>query len=134
VITNGTWQWRVTAIDSNGQPLGESAWRDFRVDGVPPAVSSKSPVAKAKLGVNFVANFSEPVVKANGATMKLFVRGQQHSLPAVVTMSNLGKRATLNPSGLLIAGKVYTVRLSTAITDRAGNTLLATSWQVTAVR
>jgi hypothetical protein len=134
VITNGTWQWRVTAIDSNGQPLGESAWRDFRVDGVPPAVSSKSPVAKAKLGVNFVANFSEPVVKANGATMKLFVRGQQHSLPAVVTMSNLGKRATLNPSGLLIAGKVYTVRLSTAITDRAGNTLPATSWQVTAVR
>jgi hypothetical protein len=133
-LADGSWQWRVTAKDLNNQPMGSSAWQSFTVDSVAPTVLTKSPTKSATAGANFVATFSEPVINVNGTSMKLFVKGRLHPLAAVVALTNHGKTATLNPVDPLTVGKIYTANVTSAITDRARNALVAKSWTVTAVR
>jgi len=60
--------------------------------------------------------------------MKLYVSGRSTSLSATVTLSTDKRSATLNPGANLRAGRTYTVRLSSKITDLSGNALTATSW------
>jgi hypothetical protein len=133
-ISDGSWEWRITALDAGNQPMASSPWRAFRVDSVAPTVVSTSPSTTAKPGANFVAKFSEPVRNVTGSTMKLYVKGRVHPLTASVTLGSLRQTATLNPGANLIVGKRYTVRLTAGITDQSGRGLTAMSWQVTAVR
>lgn len=131
-IENGTWEWRVTAYDVNRSVLGISPWSTFYVDTVRPRVVSRSPMKSAARTANFVAKFSEPVINVSRSTMKLFVKGRQDALTARVSLSADGRTATLNPKQNLRAGKLYTLKLSTGITDHRGNSLRATSWSATA--
>ena len=131
LLTDGSWQWRVTAYDSSSAAMKSSAWRTFYVDGTRPTVVGKSPTRTASRTANFVAKFSEPVEYVSGTSMKLFVKGQQHPLTAKVTVSSDRRTATLNPARNLRAGKVYTL-LGTGIRDGAGNRLAATSWSAKA--
>ena len=82
--------------------------------------------------MNFVTKFSEPVRNVSRSTMKIYVQGREDAQTARVTLSSDGKTATLNPKYNLRAGKYYTVKLSSAITDRRGNRLAATAWKVRA--
>jgi len=132
-ITDGSWQWRVTAIDSERSSLGSTAWRAFTVtsvqpDTTKPTVVSKTPVNTAARRANFVAKFSEPVTKVNRNNMKLFLGARTTPLAGTVVLSADKKTATLNPAVNLKAGKRYTLRLYPRIADLAGNTLTATSW------
>ena len=61
--------------------------------------------------------------------MKLYVEGRQDPVRARVTLSPDRRTAKLNPRRNLRRGKVYTLKLSRAITDRRGNKLRATKWR-----
>jgi hypothetical protein len=133
VLTDGDYEWRVTAYDTSNGALGSSAWRRFTVDTARPTVTGKSPATRATRKSNFVVKFSEPVSGATSATMKLYVEGRTTPLSAVVTPNSDRRKATLNPSSNLVVGKRYQVRCSTGIKDEAGNKLVAYSWKVKAV-
>ena len=131
-LSNGSWQWRVSAYDLARNLLGTSAWRTAEVDTVAPRVVKKSPVRTAYRTASFVAKFSEPVRNVSRTTMKLYVQGREDPVRARVTLSSDAKTATLNPSSNMRVGAVYTLRLSSGITDRRGNRLQATSWKAKA--
>lgn len=131
-LTDGAYEWRVTAYDPSNGVLAQSAWRGFKIDTTRPVVVSKAPLTTATRTANFTAKFSEKVKGVNASTMTLYVAGRTTKLTATVTLSADGRTATLNPSANLVAGKYYTVKLSTAIKDLAGNSLVATSWKVLA--
>ena len=131
-ISNGNWEWRVSGLDAGNQSLGFSPWRAFTVDTVAPTVVSKTPSGRVARTTNFVAKFSEPVKHLDTTSMQIFVKGGQHNLSATVTMSNGNKTATLNPTANLQSGKVYTIKLTSQITDRGDNALAPTGWKATA--
>jgi len=134
-LMQGPWSWRVTTLDTRDQAIASTPWRSFTVDTVGPKVKSKSPTrSPAARNTNFAVTFSEPVRRVSGVTMRLFQDGRRDNLPARVTGSNGGRTWTLNPSRLLRSRARYTLKLSSGITDKAGNTLKATSWRVTAGR
>jgi hypothetical protein len=131
-LADGNWEWRVTATDANKATIGVSPWRKFMIDATGPRVTSKSPTTKGKVSTNFVVRFNEPVRLVTSRTFTVTRRGTTNALPANVTVSRNGLGATLNPSANLRRGQVYTVKLTNRITDRGGNRLAATSWNVTA--
>ncbi len=132
-ISDGSWEWRVSAFDNANNLLGTTAWRAFRVDGTRPTVTSKSPASSGSRTASFVARFSEPVTGVSGTTMRLFVRGGTRAVAARVTVDAARRTATLNPTASLTSGKYYVVKLTGAsIKDAAGNTLVAPSWTVRA--
>jgi hypothetical protein len=136
-IADGSWQWRVTALDVNRLPIGSTEWRTFTTttvqpDITKPTVTGKTPVTSAASTSNFVATFSEPVTGVSGRTMQLFRKGTTAPLAGTVTLSSTKRVATLNPTTNLRAGRVYVLKLRSGIADLAGNTLVATSWQATA--
>lgn len=133
-LEDAAYEWRVTAYDPSNGVLAQSAWRPFKIDGTRPTVTKKAPLTAAKRGANFTATFSEPVSGLSSATMRLYVAGRTTPLPAKVTLSVTGRKATLNPAKSLVKGKSYTVRLRNTIRDLAGNALVATKWKVTASR
>ncbi|GAA1926188.1 hypothetical protein GCM10009815_20820 [Nocardioides marmoribigeumensis] len=129
-LAQGSWQWRVVALDASGAQLGASSWRSFSVDTVRPTVTSKTPTGNVAVTTNFTARFSEKVTKVSTSTFRLYRSGTPDPLPAVVTLNSTGTSAVLNPSANLRKGKTYYVRLTTGIKDPAGNSLVATSWKV----
>jgi hypothetical protein len=136
-IADGSWQWRITALDVNRLPIGSTEWRTFTTttvqpDITKPTVTAKTPVTSAASTSNFVATFSEPVTGVSGRTMQLFRKGTTTPLAGTVTLSSTKRVATLNPTTNLRAGRVYVLKLRSGIADLAGNTLVATSWQATA--
>ena len=131
-IADGSWEWRVTAYDAVDNVLGTSAWRAFSVDATHPTVTTKSPRTSAYRTANFTAGFSEPVIGASSSTVRLYRKGYATPRTATVTLSADGRKATLNPASNLVVGKYYTVKVSSTIKDLAGNSLVATSWQVIA--
>jgi len=132
LLPTGSYTWSVTALNVNGKSLGTSLPRTFRVDSTRPTVVSKSPTSRASRSANFVAKLSEPVKNVSGSTMRIYVKGRTTPLPAAVTLSSDGRIATLNPSKNLVAGKYYTIKLTSGIRDQADNALVATSWRVRA--
>ncbi len=131
-FSDGVYEWRTTAYDPTGGVLAQSPWRRFRVDTTKPLVVKKTPLTTATRSANFVAKFNEKVRGVGGASMKLYVAGRTTKLSATVKLSSDGRTATLNPTANLVAGKTYTLKLTSAIKDTAGNTLAPVSWKVKA--
>lgn len=130
-LSNGSWSWTVTALDSAGNALGKSPVRRFRVDAAGPTVTRYSPASTARARANVTGSFSEPVARAtvNGKTFLLKKVGTRRKVLARVTTSSDGLRAVLNPSQRLRRGAYYTATLTSRITDRQGNPLTAKSWR-----
>ncbi|WP_160008149.1 Ig-like domain-containing protein [Nocardioides sp. AX2bis] len=136
-ITDGSWEWRVTALDVNRQTMGSTEWRTFTTttvqpDTIRPTVIDKTPVRSAARAANFVATFSEPVAGVRTATMQLYRKGTSTPVAGKVTLSTSKWVASLNPKRNLRVGQVYVLKLRSGITDLAGNELAATSWKATA--
>jgi hypothetical protein len=132
LLIDGTWEWRVMSRDASGQTLATSPWRTFKVDSAAPTVTAKSPTtSRVPRDVNFKVTFSEPVRHVSTLTTRLYQSGKADAVSATVTGSNGGRTWTLNPTRPLTSGKRYTLKLSAAITDKAGNAIRATSWTVT---
>jgi hypothetical protein len=102
------------------------------VDTLPPSVTSQSPLPGATGvggGDKVTVGFSEPVSGIDAAGFTL--TGTSGPVPAAVTYDATLRVATLAPSVQLAAGAVYTVALSGAVSDTAGNRLTPTSWTFT---
>jgi hypothetical protein len=127
-LPDGTFSWRVAALDSSGRPLGTSGARTFRVDGTPPQVISVTPTTLKPKSV-IKATFSEKVSGISGKNMKLYrvVHKKKHVVDAVVSTAKKGRVATLDPKRLLKPGHYLVVFKSAKITDRAGNQLVPSS-------
>jgi hypothetical protein len=135
-VPSGSWNWRVTAKDSDRNALGASQWWSFDVqaptvpDTTKPTVTSYSPTSSARAKANVKASFSEAVARAtvNGKSFQLKKRGTKRKVRARVTTSSDGLRAVLNPNRRLRRGTYYTATLTSGITDRQGNSLTAKTW------
>ena len=133
-LADGSWQWRVSALNANSVLMGTSAFRGFIIDGTRPTVIKASPKENAVLvkpSTNFVATFSEPVTNVTTGTVKLYKKGSSNPIAAKVTLSATKRSVTLNPTKNLTKGKVYTIKLSSSIKDLNGLQLVAKSWKVT---
>lgn len=122
LLTNGTYYWRVKALNFSGGVLAISGIRSFTVDSTRPGASI-SPASAAPITASFTATFSEPVTGVSGATFVVTVAGTSTALPGTVTVLS-PTQARFTPASLLVPGQTYTISLSTAITDLVGNPLL----------
>jgi hypothetical protein len=76
------------------------------------------------------ATFSEAVTGVNATTFT--VKNPAGTAAAgTVTFNAATRTATFTPSSLRLANTVYTVTLTSAITDVAGNPLTTTTWTFT---
>ncbi len=134
-LTNGTvYTFDVAAI--NGVGTGASSARSAAVtpavpDTVAPTVTARVPASGA-LSVNQTANItatlSEAVTGVTGTNFQL--RLGTTRIPAAVSYNAQTRVATLNPTGSLLADRVYTATLS-GVRDAAGNTMTAATWTFT---
>jgi hypothetical protein len=100
-------------------------------DTTPPAVTSTTPAdgaVGALRGANVTATFDEAVTGVDGTSMTIEKTSTGAQYNASVSYDPTSKKAILNPDVTLPSNTEYTVRLSDAIVDAAGNRLPATSW------
>lgn len=150
-LAAGSYEWRVSSIDADGNVMASSPWRAFSVPAPPtttpppttpppttttdktaPTVTKVSPAAgtKVKKDVNFKGIFSEKVKNVSGKTFILKKKGSSKKIDAKVTLSSDGKTAKLNPKKNLKSGKTYIAKLTSGITDLKGNALSTKKWKV----
>jgi Bacterial Ig-like domain/Chitobiase/beta-hexosaminidase C-terminal domain len=122
--------------DAAGNPLAATTW-SFTT-GPAPTVSGRSPGVNATaVGVanNVTATFNEAVSAINGTTVKLqpvtATGALGTAVGATVSYNTTTRVATLDPTANLTADTKYTVTLTNAIKDVAGNPLAATTWSFT---
>ena len=105
-----------------------SAWRHFVVDSQGPVATAYSPsyqgTAKSKVSVTF----NEQVIGLSASTFTLHVKGRTSRLPAKVKVAKSKRSATLVPKAHLKKGKTYTVKVTSAVHDAAGNHLKTFTW------
>ena len=117
--------------DLAGAPLVTTSWSFLT--GPRPVVTARTPAVNATAVVrtsNVTATFGEPVANLTGTTVTLRSGTAANGTlqTAAVTYNATTRTVTLNPNATLAANTLFTVRLSTGITDAAGNPLDATSW------
>lgn len=131
-LKDGSWTWNVTALDSDGEPLGTSSTSGFRVDGTAPIVTAMKPSGSTKPKSVFVLKFSEKVQGVSKKSVKLYQKGKKKPLKAKLLVKR-GIKATLKPKAKLKKGKTYLVKvINTKVRDEAGNVLVRPKkWSVT---
>ena len=118
---------------SSGTALTAQSWTF--TTGPKPTVTSRTPAAgatgvhigSASLPTLVKATFSETVTGVSGSSFTL--KAGTTAVAGTVTYSS--GTATFTPSGALKPNTVYTVALSSAIKDLAGNPLTAVKWTFT---
>jgi hypothetical protein len=117
--------------DLSGNTLGAAKTYSFTTgagpDTMPPTVTATSPAANAAAAPvrsGLQATFSEFVLPSsvNGSTF-LLLDPTGAAVPGTITVS--GNGASLQPLSQLLYGQPYTGKLTTGITDAAGNHLAA---------
>jgi hypothetical protein len=94
-------------------------------DSSPPMVVQTSPVTNStgnNVGTNLLVRFSEPVIGLSATTFTMF----ETSMPAntvtgAVSFDFDSRTATFNPVDQLTPNLTYTARISSGVTDAAGN-------------
>ena len=117
----------LTACGERNNPLGSGTTTG---DRLAPTVVSTIPAhlgTQASLSGPITVTFSEPM------SMSSMIASAFTFSPAVAgSLSYTGNSATFTPTTALAPNTVYTVTLSTAVEDRAGNNLAAPySWSFT---
>ena len=122
-----------SAIKSGpGRALVPVDWT-FRttLDGTAPAIVGRAPAAGASgvsRSVVVAVRFSEAVRNVTGSTVQLRDLVTGTYVPASVRYDATTKRATLDPTPTLVAGRSYLAIVRPSITDRVGNALGTTTW------
>jgi hypothetical protein len=127
---------RVTAVVVNSdvsqggysQQLGDWVWL---ADGenITLAINdfSKAKLSRVRAGKAAVSvAFSEAVAGLSTSSVKL-IGPNRRSVRMRIVQSQNGRNLTLRPTRRLASGKRYTVKLSSAVTDPAGNRLPSSS-------
>jgi hypothetical protein len=119
--------------DVAGNPLAAASASWTFLTGPAPTVTARTPAAGATgvaRNTTVTATFSEVVTGVSGTSFT--VRNPAGTVAAgTVTFNATTRVATFTPSSLRNANTVYTVTLTSAITDTAGNPLPATTWTFT---
>ena len=101
--------------------------------GPRPTLAARTPGINAShvaRSANVTIRFSEKVSGLSGTSLML-VTTTGRKVAAVVSYNRTTGVATLNPTGSLSAHTRYSVAITSAIKDRAGNRLTATHWSFT---
>ena len=130
---------RFTGItDVAGNPLAGAANTSATfLTGPAPAVTARTPGVNAvnvSRTANVTATFSEVLAAAPNGTnvsLRLGTAANGALIGSAVTYNAATRVVTLNPGVTLAARTQYTVRLTSAIQDSAGNPLAATTWSFT---
>jgi hypothetical protein len=130
ILGNGTYYWRVKALNATGTAVATSAARSFTVDSSRPSVSALNPASSAALSSSFTVTFSEAVTGVDGSTFAVTPSGGSPLAGSVSVLSPTSARFT--PAALLVPGQTYVVALNSSITDSVGNPLLPYSANVRA--
>ncbi|MFN7131924.1 MAG: Ig-like domain-containing protein, partial [Myxococcales bacterium] len=112
----------------NGLNLPADKVVTFKVASEPPSVVAISPADQAQnvaLDVQVTATFSEPIDTTTLSDQTFFLRDGSNNLAATVTYDAATRKATLSPTNALPEGRTYTATVTSAIKDRAGNTMTA---------
>lgn len=117
----GSFLWRVQAVDASGHKLRWSPVGAFTRDFTAPTVTSVSPSSPLDPRASVVVKLSESVTGASTATASLVPVAGGSAVPAVVTTS--GSTVTVDPTGTLPVGATYSLVLTSGIRDLAGNPL-----------
>jgi hypothetical protein len=125
-LTNGI-------TDVAGNPLAANQWTF--ITGPAPTITARTPAAGATLvptTASATATFSEAMNAATitgaNVTLRLGTAAGGTLIAATVTYNATTRVVTLDPTPTLAANTLYTVRLSTNVTDAAGNRLAAAAW------
>jgi subtilisin family serine protease/putative cell wall-binding protein len=116
----------------NGNKGAYSLTTSF-VDNVAPTVVGRSPAPNATAVDGMVrarVTFSEAVTGVDSASVTLRDAGGR-LVPAAVSYDSSRREATLTPTWGLTGDQGYTLGLTNAIKDVAGNSLASTSWKFT---
>lgn len=73
--------------------------------------------------------FSEPVTGVSRATVRLVRISTGRVVTTTVSYNSTTRTATINPTGRLAARTAYRVQVRVGVADRAGNTVVPTSWR-----
>ncbi|HET6379520.1 MAG TPA: S8 family serine peptidase [candidate division Zixibacteria bacterium] len=119
---------RVTNWLPNGSRQGYLMENEY-VDNVPPAIADRDPAPNAT-GVRFdrpmTITFTEAVTGVGASSVVLRQGGEV--VPAAVSYSSSARRATVTPTSPLSGDTLYTLSVTGAVKDAAGNSLAAQSW------
>ena len=135
-LAEGQHTFEVRATDPVGHTDPTPAAHTFVVDRTAPEVTNKAPdTTGVALDASVEASFSEPL-NASTATAETFTlteQGASAQIPAAVTVSPDGSKATLDPSADLTRNTTYTATVKGGgVKDRAGNPLAGdVAWSFT---
>ncbi len=124
-IEDGTYHWRVRALDAAGHLLSTSTSRSVAFSSTAPTVNITTATSWTVRGP-VSATFSKPVTGVDESSFKVYVNGTTSEVPGVVKVVDT-TRASWTPSAALVPGQSYDIKLSAAIEDAAGNPLVASS-------
>ncbi len=124
--------------DAAGNSLPVTSWTFTTAtstgDVNAPVISARAPLSGATnvaTNSSVTATFNEPVTGVTGTSVQLKSKATGALVTATVTYDATNRRATLKPSAQLTVSSSYTVSLSNAIQDAAGNRLAAVAWTFT---
>ncbi len=105
----------------------------YSVDTTPPTVLSTSPdnASLAPIISTISATFSEIMNSSTITTSSFTVNNGVANISGSITFNDAETQAMFSPSTLLSYNTTYTVTLTSAIRDVAGNSLTTTSWNFT---
>jgi hypothetical protein len=112
---DGSYVWRVQAIDASNHALPWSTSQAFDRDATPPKAVSVSPSTGVAVTQPLKVTFSEPVTGVSATSL-----GLSPSVAHTVTVLT-PTTATITPTAAMVPGATYQVVLTTAIHDLSGN-------------
>jgi len=118
-LGTGSFQWRVSSLDTSGNTIATTDWRGYTVDATPPTILKRKPEGSGlKPTSTFTITFSERVQGVSGKTIKLMFG--KKVVKAKVKLNKSGTKVTIDPKKRLLRGKPYTMKIKDGITDTAG--------------
>jgi len=115
-------------LAASSAPSARMAIFTPRTEFFPPTILRTVPVNDARSisqTAGITAVFSEPATKASGTSVSLHLRDSM--VAATVIYNTATKTAVLDPVSMLLADRVYTMRVDDVL-DAVGNQLVATTW------
>ena len=130
-LGTGSFQWRVSSLDTSGNTIATTDWRGFTVDATAPTILKRKPAGSGvKPTSTFTITLSEKVEGVSAKTVQL-VLGKKKVVKAKVKLNKSGTKITLKPKKRLARGKTYTLKIKDGITDTAGLPLASSTYPIT---
>ncbi len=114
-LPDGTYQWRVQAVDASAHRLPYSDKQTFTVDTTPPTISGLNPSSRIGVKQSLVVSFSEPVTGVSAGSLSL-----SPAAPFTLSVPD-STTAVLTPTRPFVPGTTYRVLVGSAVHDAAGN-------------